>query len=267
MMDLVLQFDSSKYVHQLFDLSSAALISTSAGGDIQNFIDIESQTANINNQDFIDFITQVRELSTPLGARRLHPISINANENSREAGLSREHLFLRFSSSYPQYFLSIDNLLFEGNTPIVNHRGELIVSNWMSFGLSASTTQGQRQAAWEFIRFMQNPENVTGTAMMVPTYRPLFHQEIERSVLHIDGAILRNGWQFAESRRQSIDDAIALFEDILEMPMVDDLALPWYVMYLIWEQTALFYEGLITAEQLAVDLQNQITLILMERDW
>jgi len=269
MMDLVLEFDPSKYVHQHFYLHSTALVSFFAGGDIQKFIDFEEQRVDLNNQNFIDYITRARDMAIPIpDVGRRSPVDIEAIGSDREARYSRTNLFMHVSPNRPQYFLSLDNLYFEGITPIVNYHGELIIHNWMSYGLSASTTQAQREAAWELIRFTQRPENnVIGTANMVPTYRPLFRHDVERNASYIGRAMHWNGWRFAESQRQSIDDATALLENILEMPMVDHLTLPDTASAIIWEATDLFKDGLITSEQLAVDLQNQLTLILMERDW
>ena len=262
MLDLSRRFDPSKYIHQHFNPVSATIMFYTVGGYIQNFIDMEARTANFNNQDFIDFISLVKEFTSPSINVPSLPNHIIVYEKAEETELSQTYLFLHHMPNYPQYLLSIEGLLFEGNTPIVNHRGELIIRHLIGYGLGVTTTQAQQEIAWEFVRFTQAPEN-NSSILMVPTYIPLFRSNFERSVPTM--AIRRNGWQFASgSQEQAIEDALILLKNILEMPMVHTFYIPPAITEIIVNTMELYADGLITAEQVAVDLQNRITIALME---
>jgi len=49
-----------------------------------------------------------------------------------------------------------------------------------------------------------------------------------------------------------------------DMPMASTRTLPFAIENIIDEALELFHNGLVSAEQTAADLQNRITLVLME---
>jgi len=267
LIQLAEKFDSSLYIHQFFDPVVASLFSIFSGGYVQRFIDMEARTADFNNQDFINFITAARDFTNPDALQDLGA-NIQVIDNAQEAQLSHRYFFLYYMPTTPQYLLPIENLIFDGHVPLVNHKGELVINPWTAWGLNGSATPNQKQAAWEFVKFMQSPRfsDMFGSQRMVPTYKPLMRHEFIQSVPN-DILFRQNGWITAEGRIEAILDAISVIESFASMPMVDSRIIPDSIVDIKVEVIDQFERGFVTAEQAAEYLQNRVTLALMEMNW
>jgi len=252
------------YAHQLFTVGG--------GVGIRNFIDMDTRTADFNNQAFVDAITFAKELSPSnpaffgfiIGDEQIH-----LTTNLQELEYSQRYMFLQLIPRYTQYFLSIDNLLFQGRTPFVNSRGELAINRQTSWSISANTSPEQRQAAWDFVKFMQDPkllDLVPLTApFMVSTYKPLMRFEFTRSVPG-ETQFAANNWQFEGTREDLIAGGIAELERIAGMPVAIDARIPRNISNIWWDVLEKFESGYITAWDAAETLQDRVTLALREMD-
>ena len=264
LIDIAQSINSDFYIHQTFDDIGVTIPNIFSGGYILNFMDIESGMVDLSNPQFINLITTAKSLSTPsITFER----GIHINSSEREVLLSQQYLFAFYTPNMPQYLLNIGNLRFSGHIPLVSHRGEIIIEPFAPWALNANTTPKQRQAAWEFIYFMQNPDFVPilGTNQpMIPTYKPLMRSVFRQNIPN-DPAINANNWDFVGTRHEAIDNGIAILESFADMPMLDTrAAIPEPITMAIYEIMMQFQEGFITAEQAAENLQNRITLIFME---
>jgi len=267
LIQLVKSFDSSLYIHQIFDPVMASLLSIANGGYIQRFIDMETRTADFNNQDFINFITAARDFTNPDIPSQLDAY-IQIIDSAQEVQLSNKYLFHHLTPFTPQYLFPIENLIFSGHVPLVNHQGELVIEPWTAWGLNENTTPNQRQAAWEFVKFMQTPRfvDIFEIPRMVSTYKPLMRREIVHYAPS-DYVFRRNGWVTAEGRIQAVAEGISVLESFAIMPMVDRRIIPDQIVDIKVEVIDQFERGFVTAEQAAEYLQNRVTLALMEMNW
>ena len=228
---------------------------------IGEFLDMETATADFNNRQFIDFISDAFDARDTIG--------IGTFDIAEEAHWSSDYIFSVVSPGN-----SIDHFLdftvgsvFTGAIPLVDAEGNLIVSSNSSFVLNAAnSTPAQRTLAWDFIMFMMEPGNQPAM--------PIFQQHVNRNLMrHSAEQFFRNrmeqyrhlGWQLAVTEYEALERIIERMTSIGEMPMTRrGAAVPQLIQETISEALHLFEDGLATAEQTAQFLQSRITLILME---
>jgi len=276
LLEFARRFGYHLYVHQRFAVayfyslrdgdftisSSYSIIS-----EMQSFIDMDTRTADFNNHDFIDFITSAKELSNPRHSvwskEQAHIVT-----SQQEMDHSQQYLFFHYLPTIPQYFLSIDNLLFQGRAPLVNYRGELVITFRQNWGISAATSPQQRQAALDFMRLMQDPELTDLISHMRPhisTYRPLMRVDFARRVPD-EAAFTENNWFFSGTREDLIWGGIVELERIADMPAATAARFPQNINGILWEVLEQFQNEYITAWDAAETLQNRITHALREMD-
>ena len=259
-------YDHLLYVHQRFTMTGwHGLL---GGGWIHNFIDMDTRTADFNNQAFVDAITFAKELTNPQPFRWASDL-VNIVTSRQESEFSQMYMFYHYFPSIPQYFMPIDNLLFEGRTPLVNRRGELVINPWMIYGISAASSPEQRQAAWDFMRLMQDPEMADLASLMIPvgvsTYKPRMRHEFAMRVPN-EAVFAENNWQFSGTREYLILDGIAELTRIASMPMAEVGIIPETIFDIVREAIEEFESGYITAWDAAETLQDRVTLALREMD-
>ena len=226
---------------------------------LDSFLDVKTGWVDFDNEQFIDLLTYAREITSPDKVFMAWRMEL-------EAYLSEKYLFQTvtpFEWQYSPYFE--EGPLFVELTPLVNMRGELLVNPWLAYTLNANATPVEMALAWDFIQFVMNPDNHGTTLTMLPTNRHLFHHGVESVLTRaIHNATGEWGWQLAGTIDKAVEDAIAQKVALLEMPMASIRALPFAIESIIDEALELFHNGLVSAEQTAADLQNRVTLALME---
>ena len=271
---------NSKMIMNGFDVRWAL-----TGWHTHNFFDFNTGYVNFNNQEFIELITQMRGLTNPhqlLG----HPRQIGRpGDRYLELEWSQRYMF-RQATSHPFEYFSIfdENTIFVNPLLVVNDDGELLIhgapsETWL---LSAGATPIQRALAMDFILFIAGNENDTLrleslfspaagflNAPWFPSGAP-----VNRYLLYRDGnfafanmlnqLFINNNWRLAGTQEEADEKIFARMHTAAEMPMARPFHAPWLITDLINEHLELFNSGLQTAQQTAENLQNSVTLAMME---
>ena len=238
---------------------------------LDHFLDIGSGMVDFNNQHFIDLITYSRDITAP--GSMLNPLDSHrwwGYTRSMEREWAQRYFFLdTLGPIHFHYYLDIDaHRSFVSPTPLTNNYGELIIEVSEGFLLNAGATQIQKALAWDFIYFVSNyPYDRVqgGWFRMQPTNRNLLRATVERRLPNARASFVRQGWLYQDDEHNDIESVIAQMTAFAEMPM-SNVDTPVVISNAIVEVLEQFHDGLITAEQAAIDLQNRVTLIVMEMD-
>ena len=232
---------------------------------LDSFLDVETGWVDFDNDQFIDLITYAREITSP-DKRFREQWMRNMIDPELETYWSEKYFFQTVTPATGQYFLRFETgPLFTELTPLVNVHGELLVSPWLSCVLNANATPIEQALAWEFIQFVMNPDNPRDSISMQPTNRHLSHYgwepELTRTIHNVREEW---GWQLTSTIDEAVEDVNARMMALGDMPMANTRTLPFAIENIIDEALELFHNGLVSAEQTAADLQNRVTLALME---
>ena len=273
------------YMTRDFDLLMAVESS------IDDFFDFETGRVEFNTPEFINFISHARELTSP--GREFAPASmpffLEVGDRGHMTFSSQRYMFRRvWAVNYESFGVFEEDLFFINPLPYTNQQGELLIAPWRTFALNANATQAQQALALDFLRFVLElrleplPEAPLDARLRVLAMHYLYintsgtYASPLRSGTRFMFEYLPNHYQerFQELGWQPIDgDWPQAFETMItraeitkEMPMQDTRYAPDVIRNAVREILRQFHDGLITAEQAANDLQNRVTLIIMELD-
>jgi len=240
-------------------------------GYIHSFIDIETRRVDFNNQNFVDFINMSRELTSPntvLGERSwpLQEIFVTLEE---ESVWSQRYFFQKHESWMFQYFVDFQgDSLFAGAMPLVDSYGKMYIDVY-GFLLNAQATPIQQALAWEFVHFISTLEanNSTNSWPAWTQVNKEMHNALTERYFRVsvDSIAMQTGRRFTGTRAQALESTEAQLIAIRELPMTT-IRIPRLIENIIREALKDFHFGLVTAEQTAQDLQNRITLVMMEME-
>ena len=250
--------DTSFLFDPYFDISWAVQLG------LDSFLNMETGLVDFNNQQFIDLITYIREITRQnMSLQPQWRYWIDPELETYWSG----NFFFSFYRMYQDFPHFETGPLFTELTPRVNERGELLVdTSWSTYVLSANATPVEQALAWDFIQFVMNPDNRDTLVHMQPTNRHLFHHGAVLWLRHTIGTTREDfGWQLlTDTIDESVEDVKIRMEAHSDMPMANTRTLPFAIENIIDEALELFHNGLVSAEQTAADLQNRVTLVLME---
>jgi len=230
---------------------------------LDSFLDIETGLVDFDNKQFIDLITYAREITSPDFRMQRGPRGWIDPE--LEAYWSKKYFF-SFADMYQLFPRFEVGPLFTELTPLVNERSELLVAPRSTYVLNANATPIEQALAWDFIQFVMNSDNQGGMMSMYSTNKPLFYQTAAwHSRRYVSIAREEFGWQLlTDTIDESAAEVTAQKVVRWDMPMAITRNLPFAIENIIDEALELFHNGLVSAEQTAADLQNRVTLALME---
>jgi len=242
------------------------------GFQIHSFVDFENRTSSFNTPEFINFITESREITCPDKNIGWMFASTYYNPEIMEEN-SHKYLFQKLFTGDPYQFLIPfeEEMKFSGNIPMVNEQGEVLIQAFPSYVLNGHTSPEARAIAWDFLRFLLDPAvyqtdlELTPWVSMIPVYRPLLMLNLEREVPGWLEHFSENyGWRSVFSEEETIEHIYNQLSELGRVSLADRIFLPTSISEIIGEVMTQFHEGLVTAEQAAEDLQNRVTLALME---
>ncbi|MCL1873106.1 MAG: extracellular solute-binding protein [Clostridiales bacterium] len=250
---------------------------TAAISDWYTFIDFANKTCDFNNDYFIKYITDQKNITDPKKEISDHiskgkdffnqwDISDFSDSNLQER-YALEYIFKVNSgdTSYLSLLLPYANeRAFTHFIPLADDKGSLITGLGDSFCISAASAN--KDLAWEFIKLFTNPDKEefiqTLPTFFHPIRRDLFKAtttrilentiEEKRKVEAIDG-----------ETSQIVEGIMAFLERCNDMPMVSPIRMV-EIDRIIEETLTDFLMDLLTAEQAASILQNKISLYLTE---
>jgi len=252
--------DSAMLVHENFDAFTAVFENLDA------FLDFEGRIANFNNPQFIEIISSANRLAYPVGGFGSQ-VSRGMYEEITMLDHSQMFLFEDFVPGTFQFFMTYEQEMpFVNFRPLANANGELVMDFYDSFVLNAAASDIQKALAWDFMTFIQNPEN-RASAPLQSVYRPMLHKSVHENMYSFVGqANIVNRWRPAESLEASLQEYHDHLVRLGEMPMTNGRAVTQTIMDILAEVMQDFNTGLLTAEQTAELLQNRISIVLMELD-
>ena len=265
--------DGSMFLLSEMDVSHAVR------ANLHYFLDLESGVASFDNREFIDLITWARDNTPPMSIRRhlqVEDFSDGMGNREAELFLSPHYLFRYIPNYFVEYFSVFEtDTIFLNPLPLVSVDGELLTWSEHNYVLNAGATPTQQLLALDFMMFMRNPGDIS-LWMSNPRYIGFVSTNNSylrfRAEHRFPNMMTQNfTGPFAITPHQmsvSLEEAVNIFYDekmqISEMPKtIWDFA-PRVVFDALDEILGQFQDGLITAEQAANDLQNRLTLILME---
>ena len=268
--------DTTMYMERSFDVLTAVT------DNIDRFLDFETGRVEFSSPEFINLITQAREITGPgrnFGASQLFNW-YEAGNRQVTATLAQQYLFRKIS------LLDIDNfgvfeedLIFVNPLPYTNDRGELLIAPQQTMVLSADASNTQQALAMDFIRFITVPPSGQGDDRLHHNRFTAFLNRIYTSPARghassvfpytLDWTPSRfsvfDGWRWAgEGWHEAVETIVAYANASGEMPMRDTRYAPEIVRYVIREVLHQFHDGQITAEQAANVLQDRVSHMLLE---
>jgi ABC-type glycerol-3-phosphate transport system substrate-binding protein len=251
------------FLHENHDALTATIWSLSS------FMDFENRTANFNTPEFIAFLTEAHNLTNP--AKDFFGGTMGRTWHSPE-DLAADAERYYFRPSMPQSYQFMINfeeeLAFSGQVPLSNDRGELLIVPFFSYALNGQSSPEVQALAWDFLKFMHDPSHFEGNPWMyslVPPYRPLLRSFLEWDLpSRLEHWEEVYGWRPVGGTEQAIAGVIESFERILNMPMAEFQYGTNAINDILVEVLTQFNDGLLNAEQAAAEIQNRVTLVLLE---
>jgi len=241
---------------------------------IDRFVDVEAGWVDFK-EEFIELITHADSITCPDLRERGWGPGLSWMDLSLEELYSERYLFHSLGMFQYHYFIDIDGIHpFSVMTPVVNDRGELLIDVYDNYLLNANATPIQKAIAWDFIIFTMQPENLPiGNqnphlfSQLQPPNRKLLDFMVREAMRQYFGGNRQGRYEypwFPGTVDDAADYMLQRMTTFGEMPMRSTSRLPRVIIEVIEENMGLYYDGLLSAEQTAQILQNQITLVLME---
>ena len=228
----------------------------------KSYIDLENRTCDFNNPAFISLLRDVQKnLSTP---DKNTEASVKFSIIEKQEEEAKNYLFHKASNmrdSHPLFFPYTAERAFSQYIPIVNSDNEITYGTFDQYSISESSDN--KDLAWEFIQYLTTQDaHFIHLQMAFPVRRELFQSyvaddlrqavEYRRSFDEIDG-----------ETDEIVGEVMAVFEQYNEMPMRYRAA-SVQIENLVTEVFENFENGAKSAEQAAAELQNKMSLYLME---
>ena len=239
----------------------------------KDFVDLDAGWVDFDNERFVELINYSKKI---IETDRLVWGDMPSSRNGQR--MMSETYFFHFadpSNYFYTYFLEFERSpIFTGLTPVVNSAGELLISiGGGNFILNANASPVEQALAWDFIKFMMNPDNRAEViqGFMQPTNRELLRFGIETDIstnMEIAHIFPNREWPLAYTQEEAVDDVVSKMTAFGEMPMQNRRMLPNAIVGrphgIIPVALQLFQDGLVSAEDTAANIQNQVELVLME---
>jgi len=288
MLEFHAQTDTEEQMYLFDDFDAFHVIERS----IDSFFSFEEGRVDFVNEHFVDLISQTRDITAHdhmIGDRTWGHWGISESRD-RDIDMSENYLFMTVRpAAFPYISIFSDDTMFTNAMYEVNDDGELIISHRVSFILNDGATDAEKALAWEYIRFVaepyssEDPENDPHYAERVSLNdvgNRLIHTPVNRNMLRFVAEVTqpsnlwrhytRSGgdvvqpWTLIHSESDVIE---ILYERMItagEMRMTTVRYAPEIIENVIEASMLLFTNGLVSAEQTANDLQNQVELVMME---
>ena len=270
--------------YNIFDAISAHAV---------DFIDFTNNTADFNNSQFIDLLDQAKNRLNPStnvdlfgwyirGVAELATAQAETYAFMISNPLIRVHELLTFEGF---------EHLFAGPVPFTNSAGEILINPFNPIAISGSASHAQQVLAWEFMKFLVHPDRIQGDGRYLAYYgygnstfyRPFLQYAIYWNVARwypqpdyaVDtdsffqfrarGArIYQTGMRLVESHEEALSIVLDYHHMLTNMPMALRQPFQNAIVRAITNNVSLFEYGLLSAHEAAANIQNTVTLILLE---
>jgi ABC-type glycerol-3-phosphate transport system substrate-binding protein len=236
--------------------------------NFRTFVDYENRTAYFNTDDFISLLNYVREATNP---QRIADGRLGWPTSWDPTGAQTPEFFHRYvfmvadHGNYRAFFPISDRELFTHYIPFVTDDGNIPIRSTIRFFINAASEN--IELSWEFLKFLATDEgyaNLFGS-MGVPIKRDHFGRDAPEYIAMWINHLRANSFIIEGETQEIADNIISSMRNWNEMPMQIHHSSSDSLREMIIETLTSFHHGLLTAEQAAEELQNRVTLYLMER--
>jgi maltose-binding protein MalE len=264
-LDLYLDFpdNGGRFVGFNFDVVNII------AGSIREFIDFETNTANLNNDEFIKLLIDAKNGTNPQKAiDNLLGYTITSGFVTREDLVENIQRYLFFYTFAPNtlqvFFPHTEDEEFTHFIPLATDSGE-IKTYTNQFLINAGSEN--IELAWEFLKFLVTDEAHANLfiGFNIPLKRENLRNLAPDFISRGIQLLRRTDFIIEGETEDIVDNIISTIENWSEMPMQAQHSLGSNLNEMIFETVTNFYNGILTAEQTAELLQNRVSLYLMER--
>lgn len=262
---------------------------------MQHFIDYEAGTADLTNDEFIDFLAhRYGMLNRPMAtiAWGLFREPFRSYDDTMRVATS--HVFHMDSSHLSPALAFIDpslyhpeRLAFSNPRALTDRQGRLIMDHWSRIGHVSTWANvsinavGNYELAWEFTQYLVGafsqprglvPINMArnygwgrysfATPIMRDMYRPHITTALESVNRFMLGATPLLGTEINTGCADTLGAILARLETYNEMPMT--IPVPLELLQRAWGELENFMSGDITPDEFANILQQEISIMLAE---
>jgi len=228
--------------------------------NISAFVDFANNKCYFNTPEFIKFITDAKNGTDPqkiadgyLG----YTHSYGALNVLEQPELALKYLFCDDGISIDYYLLPDDaEAKFTHCIPLVHENGTLMIEPANAFLLNEASKN--KELAWEFIKYLLTTET-KHSMYSFPIHRQIFESYVDGEVFRAIGYMRRTFGEFEPG--EAGEQIKARLKTYNEMPMEFSIYLDFDAIKEIMQS---FCDGIFTAEQVASELQNKVSLYLME---
>ena len=226
--------------------------------NFDQFINYEKKTCDFKNNNFIQLVTDLKNLMGKNTASNNVSYGIDLKKDAYD---SQKYLF---QDGYTDFYL-LKYKEFSGFRhfiPLATPDGKVYIYPVTKFCISEQSAN--KELAWEFIKFLTLPETNNQIKTLHSNINKASFKEAE--IASLKKSVEDNKSQFGiypvGDVQQTIRDVAAYYDKINQMPM-RYVSLENYTDILT-KDTGLLNKGAMTPEQMASDLQNKISLSLNE---
>jgi hypothetical protein len=232
------------------------------------YIDFENKTCDFLSDDFIDLIYDARNVTYDPSVERLG-LGIKSRL-SHDRTIQREHaarfLFTESGTqiyTYPLFFPYVEEV-FADFIPMANDQGKLLIRAISSYLINEASEN--KELAFEFLRFMTTPEAMEDSIVItVPVHRGVLRSNNMIHLLSDSVERVRETDGLIGETEEIVEQLIVMLERCNEMPMQGNtLTGSGDLMEMLEDTLTNFHNGILTAQQAASELQNKVSLFLME---
>ena len=238
--------------------------------NIQDYVDFENKTCDFMNPEFIQLLRDLKEATYPkritdghLGGLLAYDSYDFLTETLEEE--AHKYLFKWTDSTrghYQALFPLAEPPAFVDYKPIVSESGNMLINVYNDYGISEASPN--KELAWEFLRLMTTPEAAGEFPMRYfPVNRGFFRHNLTQGLLE-DLEFWRRQLDIEGDDEEVIAQLLSIYEQYSDMPMVKSSMFEITIHELTGESVKAYYQDELTAEQVAAELQNRISLYLIE---
>jgi len=250
---------------------------------LHNFFNLGTHHVDFDNQHFIDFINNSRELTSPDRVFGLDRLNLRTTI-MLDASMSERYFFQFHDQNMLQYFVDFgentfgEAFMFTAPTPIISEQGELITDILSAYVLNAQATPVQQAIALDFMLFIRSWSTISTVAdgdieIVFPRMMPVFRGIHNGLVSHyIDSNLFNRFGQWrnwievrGELYPEERNDIITRLTAFGDMPMIS-AQVPYEIRSIIFDELEGFHRAFASAEDIAQNLQNRITVALSQME-
>jgi len=246
------------------NLSGNIDIITAVAENINDYIDSANKKCYFNTPEFIEFITGAKNCTPSRKAADgelgwwFGPKIYRADQEQ----YAKQYCFAEAPSNIPFFdFPCLEKEVFTYYIPLVSAQGKIFQMVGRRYCINgASKNQG---LAWEFIKFLTTPE--ANEYIYQPSFsvnRELYRTSVSANIVEfIDDWRKIAGNTIVGDTEEIVGQVMAKLAPYNDMPMENN---QFWHFDIIRDLLTSYYNGFITAEQAASELQNKVSLILQE---